>query len=80
MNQCEHFSEGKCLAFKKINGWQIQGNDIAVHVPKFCAIDEEFIGDETQPKRRIQGRCTAGFSEARQCGDFKEIRPWGLHY
>ncbi len=79
MNRCEHFSDGKCLALKKIEGWKNHGNDIETHIPKFCAVEEKFIGDETQPKRSIEGRCLADFTAAFQCDDFRDKRVWGMN-
>lgn len=74
MRTCEHLSEGKCLAFTKIEGWKNHSNDIATHIPRFCAITESFVGDETNIKRRIEGKCVVknDISAQKQCDSFEE--------
>lgn len=74
MNRCEHLSEGKCLAFQKIDGWKHHGDDIATHIPKFCAVEQSFTGDETNIKMRLAGKCLAenDLSKQEGCNDFKE--------
>ena len=73
MNTCVNLENGTCKAFAVFD----RGFKITTHVPKFCAADMSFGGNEFQPQILFTARCLARNSVAdqQQCDDFKEGEP-----